>query len=292
MLDLVFEFLETDIWKNVTKHIGFDLDPGAYELSEQSRLMAANDGMYQTTRPLTTYGPEDAFDETLTASAFEVCMGAMSQVMFTLPVGDSSTGAPTTLASMEAWDPVQAAPEDHFTALEVWVRKLVADARKLSPLFWSHRIKHVASDSLVCIALFDEFAPENRVDDLYSNRTLYLETMAALSTSVTPGRSRGVYESILETLTFRPPDGLGEDDKPVRETNRTTWALGQVTQTCFCGWDSAIDKVGRVWCKIPQSICARSSVFSSAIQQICQESYGMYWNNWYSTDWNLSLIHI
>ena len=104
----------------MTKHIAYDFDPNTYELSEQHRLLAVNDGMFQTTRPLTTYGTEDAFDETITASAFETCMGAMSQVMFTLPVeNDLTTGMTTTLASKDAWKPTQTEPDGHFTALEV-----------------------------------------------------------------------------------------------------------------------------------------------------------------------------
>ena len=78
ILDMVFEFLETEVWKNVTKTMAFDYDNTTYGISGQTRLLAASDAMYQTTRPLTTYDANDAFDETTTSSAFEVCMGAMS----------------------------------------------------------------------------------------------------------------------------------------------------------------------------------------------------------------------
>ena len=284
ILGMVFDFIETDVFKSVSPATKYNFDPSDYTVSAQSRLVAVDDGMYQTTRPLTTYGVEDAFDETVKSSAFEICMGAISQVMFTLPLGssleNSTIGKPTTLASMHAWDPIQAEPEGHFTALEVWVRKLVADARELSPLFWSHRLKHVASDSLVCTGIFDEFASGQKPLN-FTSPTTRDETMKVLSESTKPGKSRGVYKSILGSLEFHVPDDLRGDDNSFRETNRTVWALGQIMETCFCGWDSATDESGRIWCKIPTSLCERSSVFSSAVQEICRDNYGLYWNSWY-----------
>ena len=286
LLDKAFEYLQTDIWKNVTVSTSHDVDPAAYVLSDQQREIASRDGLYQTTTPLTTYGPADAFEQTTTSSAFEVCMGAVSQVMFTLPVGDPITGAPTTLSSMDAWDPTQTAPDGHFTALETWVHKLVADARHIAPLYWSHRLKHVASDSRVCAVLFSDHEsppPPPRGDGDDDDR---FERLAA---AVKPGSSmRGVYESLVldapdgdVVLQFPPPKDVDQDETIFHESNSSVWALGQVVRSCFCGWDSSRDDAGRVWCMIPPTVCsARKLAWSTSVARICTVQHGMYWNHW------------
>ncbi|KAJ1468673.1 hypothetical protein T484DRAFT_3629597 [Baffinella frigidus] len=282
LVDVAFGYLQTDVWKNRSVSTSHGVDPLAYVLSDQQREIAVREGLYQTTEPLTTYGLADAFEQTTTASALEVCMGAVSQVMFTLPVGDHTTGAPTTLSSMDVWDPTQTAPEGHFTALEAWVRRLVADARDVSPLYWSHRLKHVASDSRVCVALFSDAGTDAETPPASASSASFV-TLAA---SVRPGPSmKGVYESFVTKgddilMTFPPPDGVRGDETIFRESNSSVWALGQVVRTCFCGWDSAQDAAGRVWCMIPPTVCTRNTQWSERVVRICTLQSGMYWNHW------------
>ncbi|KAJ1468512.1 hypothetical protein T484DRAFT_3629701 [Baffinella frigidus] len=298
LLDHAFEYLESDLWTNRSVSTSYDVNANAYKLSSQQKELASQDGLYQTTRPLTSYGHADAFQETTTASAFEVCMGAVSQVMFTLPIVGNSTGIPTngiptTLSSMEAWDPTQVSPEGHFTSLEAWVYKLVAHARDVSPLFWSHRIKHVASDSRVCIGLFGDglLHDSSVVPPTWPSSEEASAAYALLAASVQPGPTRGIYEtwvgnSAYNTLRLQPPTGTGEGDAIFRETNSSMWALGQIARTCFCGWDSVQDAEGRVWCMIPPEVCQmRNRVgWSSKVLDICDTQSGMYWNHWDKSD--------
>ena len=279
LIERAFEFIETDLWTDVAVSTRYDVNPDNYVLSDQQKELASEEGFYQTIKPLTTYGPADAFQETTNVSAFEVCMGAVSQVMFTLPVGDNITGAPTTLASMEAWDPTQTSPEGHFTALESWVRKLVAHAREVSPLFWSHRIKHVASDSRVCVDFLSANGNATDVAATWPNSTASMEAHATLANSVKPGPSRGVYSSWVQKLTFDVPHSIDQEQAVFRQTNSSMWALGQVMRSCFCGWDSVQDAEGRVWCKIPPNVCSRTVAWSQRVQDICQFQSGMYWNH-------------
>jgi hypothetical protein len=98
LLVRAFLYIDTDIWTNRSITTSHDVKAGAYVLSEEQKEIASRDALYQTTKPLTGYGLRDAFQETTTASAFEVCMGAVSQVMFTLPVAHNTSGEPTTLS--------------------------------------------------------------------------------------------------------------------------------------------------------------------------------------------------
>ena len=186
-----------------------------------------------------------------------------------------------THSSMDAWNPFKRDPEGHFTALEAWVHRLVSEARMVSPLFWSHRIKHVASDSRICVELYgqsDEL-PEDRPDAYY----------LALAGSVQPGPSRGIYESwVGDNLWFPVPEGLQntvfEQGTVFSNTNSSTWALGQITRTCFCGWKSTTDPdSGRTWCMFPKSVCAQLKMveeISASVTRICDRQRGMYWNHW------------
>ncbi|KAJ1464956.1 hypothetical protein T484DRAFT_1757725, partial [Baffinella frigidus] len=199
--------------------------------------------------------------------------------MFTLPVGDNNTGAPTTLSAMEAWDPTQTEPDGHFTALESWVQKLVAHAKEVSPLYWSHRIKHVASDSRVCTDFLFAGDPAADVAPSWSNNISLFDAHATLAAAVQPGPSRGIYSSWVQKLTFDVPAGVDQEQAIFRQTNSSMWALGQVMRSCFCGWDSVQDAQGRVWCKIPRNLCIRTVAWSQRVRDICELQSGMYWNH-------------
>ena len=86
IIDKAFAYVETDIWSNHSRMTSYDVKSRNYKLTSQQKEIAVQEGLFQTTRPLTTYAHDDAFQETTTSSAFEVCMGAVSQVMFTMPV--------------------------------------------------------------------------------------------------------------------------------------------------------------------------------------------------------------
>ena len=283
-----FDYMETTVLRNVSTLVSYDVDHSKFALSDEQRELAQSEGLFTTSEPLVSYGRDEAFTGATTASAFEVCVGAVSQVMFTLPVGDMVTGAPTTAASMPAWDPVQTEPEGHLTALEAWVRRLVADAREYSPLFWSHRLKHVASDSRVCIERLAVGMPSTA--KVWSSAQDKVQGHADLATQLHPGITSGIYTSILESLdgaaeseqlTFAPPVPLKGDTSLFRETTSGEWALGKIAEACFCGWASVRDEDERVWCQIPESVCVPfRGKLSARLQNICSSLSGMYWNHW------------
>ena len=118
------------------------------------------------------------------------------------------------------------------------VRKLVVDKRKLSPLFWSYRLKHVASDSLVCTALFDDKAPDNQEyedDELVTNATAFAEVMKSLSESAVRCQNVNVYGSLICSLTppLPAPENLKDDASFLSQTNHIMWALGKNHRNMF-----------------------------------------------------------
>ena len=290
-----YAYAETTVFKNVSTTVSYGVDRSAFVPSDAQRELAKSEGLFSTSGPLTTYGKDEALGEDATTlSAFEICVGAVSQVMFTLPVGDPLTGAPTTLPSLPRWDPMQTEPEGHFTALEAWVRALVSDARERSPLFWSHRVKHVASDSRVCVdRLATAGAPHapkewDPAQASAENKTAWYK---ALADDVQPGPTSGVYSSLLQSigdgdqegarLTFAPPEALKDDTALFQDTNSGTWALGKLAETCFCGWARVVETDGRVWCHIPLNVCASPRfALSERLQTICDAQSGLYWSHW------------
>lgn len=313
----IIDFTETELWYNRSvathfEHGGLPSDPAAYP-SDEEREIGTMHAYYDPTEPLLGY----ALDETLHAakvSAFEACTGAVSQVFFTLPVAslnDSSTSAAgdgyapyaprsVVYGSMGAWDPTTAesfasseAQQQILSPLEAWVQRLTDDAREHSPLFWSHRLKQLPSESLMCQS--SRAAEEARRWATRSESETLLDANFFMALLEQEQRGMFVLQSEGNVSTgstsyrvVRHTDGdiggFADSIEPPTLTvpfesplHQDAWALGKLSETCFCGWNHVIDTLhGFKWCRIPLEVCQTLIADETVRETICAQQRGFY----------------
>jgi hypothetical protein len=253
--DIVFdlyEFLNTEVWLQDMENMS--------SLTDTEEEVAKTDAYLRTTKTLF------AFDEVMqreNVSALELCVGALSQTIFTLPVVAES-GEPTTLNSMPKWDPVTATGDEYFSALELWLQKLSSDSLKKSPLHWSHNFKQVPSTSGVCAEVGSEEIPSTFDESLEYFTSLKSNAVADFSMQPLTGIS-------FDSFSIDPPNTT-----MLNLPDPLAWTLGNLTAACFCGWDTVNDTSGFKWCVIPESVCG-VAVQGTKVFEACVLRAGLYW---------------
>ncbi|KAJ1466247.1 hypothetical protein T484DRAFT_1756794, partial [Baffinella frigidus] len=158
LLNRIMDYSRHDIWRNTETMTSYYDNKGEYAWDQTKRTLAADEALFTSTEDIKQYSAEDVSDP-LHTSPFEMCMGLLSQVLFTIPTknsaeftkDDSDTrDVPTTLDSLSAFDPMVASPDEHLSSMEYFVSSVVEEAASKSPVFWSHWMRHQPSDSLVC----------------------------------------------------------------------------------------------------------------------------------------------
>jgi len=265
LLDRAYKFIDENVLWNLTIARSFQDGDLPESLRDVDREIGAIDGFFQVADPMLSYGLDEVLD-VRNNSAFDVCMGAVTQVFFTLPV--TPEGKVTTEPRMPEWNPVTSPPHEHLSAIEKWVHDLTEDARLLSPLYWSHRFKQVPSESGVCK---DTAYAEN---DPYKEdpppEYWLLSQSAQLSMAL-----NNVVDLITDAFTIHAPPGTSTAASGGQDLR-----LGELTKVCFCGWSTATDSSGRVWCKLPPAVCTTLiDRVSPLIVRICSLQERMYWNH-------------
>jgi hypothetical protein len=131
--------------------------------------IARDDGLYDSQRPVVNYSAAEAgYPFIRDTSIWDMCTGMVSQVMFTMPmssikIDDHLAWTVSTVLGLRTdalkFDPTletdfgsMPPTELHgLSMLERYVNKLLEDAFSHSPTFWHYAVRHVPSNSQVCI---------------------------------------------------------------------------------------------------------------------------------------------
>jgi len=252
IVDDLYEFLSTKVWLQDMENMS--------SLTEVEQEVAKGDAYLRTTKTLFAY---DEVMERENVSALELCVGALSQTMFAIPVVAQS-GEPTTLNTMPKWDPVTATGDEYFSALELWLQELSSDSLKKSPLHWSHQLKQVPSTSGVCSTAALEDIPLTFEESIEYFNSLKSDATADFS-------MRTLSEVSFGSVRIPPPNAT-----VLNLPDPLAWTLGNLTSACFCGWDTVTDTSGHKWCEIPESVCG-IAVQGTKVYEACVLRAGMYW---------------
>jgi len=145
LFDKAAVYLNSTVWLDNRPWLLYDMGgEDAYNWSKLELQSLVEDAMFDTTNPVVRYHVSELgypFKTTIQ----EMCLGLLQQVHMTLPLRD---GRPTTLAN--AYDPDAHSTTINMTYREDFVRKLVQEAYKHSPLFWHYPVRHRPSDSAMC----------------------------------------------------------------------------------------------------------------------------------------------
>lgn len=214
------------------------LDPYDWEglgFSESAQWL----GLFDSKSPVMNYSlGEVGYPFKNRASLWDHCVGMVSQVIFTLPMGsvlgsdgqeEWSISTVRKIVEM-GWhfDPTMAKDFDGTLdeesedvagtgMLERYVGKLLEHAFRSAPTFWFYALRHVPSDSLTC----------RRDSDIVS-------AGASLSWS-----DLGDYGLVQEDVQNIPVHGYA------------AFPLGGVNASCMCGWPKAGE-----YCLVPADLCA------------------------------------
>jgi hypothetical protein len=244
MLDELGAFLGSEFLTNthevLTRHADTD-----YAWTPEEALRAVDLGLFYPRDPVVFYdASEVASPFKGNASLFDVCVAHLSSVIFTLPLSPR-TWSPTETA----YDPAAGSAGAYVSALEDYVRTVTRRAEEQSPLFWHHVLRHVPSESQMCLGAVS-YTPDppgtlplrslgddpalagSRYDTIRNNVVNMYETMA---------KEGGTTQ---DTVDETPPDDL------LRLFGAHYTSFAAMNGRCVCGW------LGASGCYVPAAVCA------------------------------------
>lgn len=145
LFDQAARYLNTTVWQDNRPWLTYDMGgAAAYNWTAASLQSPVDEGLFDTTAPIANYDTTE-LGYPYKTTVWDMCHGLLQQVIFTMPM---KSGAPTTVG--DAYDPDGASSSLNMTYREDFVRKLVVDAYKASPLYWHYVARHKPSASAMC----------------------------------------------------------------------------------------------------------------------------------------------
>jgi hypothetical protein len=131
---------EPEVW---TKYLDDDTLE-SYNWTEASRAaVAVDEALFQTVEPIVGYDASDVNSPMLSTGLWHQCHGLLSQVFFTIPVQNTSSGQWLPSDSPET-------PLQGLDALNAYVRSAIRGAHAHSPIYRHYNVSYVPSDSRMC----------------------------------------------------------------------------------------------------------------------------------------------
>jgi len=145
LLDDAGRYLSSDVWTNNNPWLLWDTGgQAAYNWTVTGPQAALDDGMYDTTQPVKAYDATE-IGYPFRSTVWAQCHGLLHQIHFTMPV---RAGTITTIGN--EYIPSGKSQTMNMTYKEDFIRQLVQDAYRQSPLYWHYHARHRPSQSQVC----------------------------------------------------------------------------------------------------------------------------------------------
>jgi len=145
IFDQAAAYLSSTVWQDNRPWLLYDMGGAeAYNWTHAQLQGPVDDAMFDTTSPVQAYDQSE-LGYPFKTTVWEMCHGLLQQVHFTMPM---KGGVPTTLA--DPYDPDSLSTTLNMTYREEYVKKLMQDAYKHSPLFWHYQARHKPSASAMC----------------------------------------------------------------------------------------------------------------------------------------------
>ncbi|KAJ1465884.1 hypothetical protein T484DRAFT_1757100 [Baffinella frigidus] len=221
-------FVEKDLWTRSSapfSEYNLDLLSGSVLWNKEQKILAANMGLLRTDIPLLRYDSDEVAEPFggvhKNVSMWRMCHGFLQQTLATLPMGED--GLPVGVFRNNPLDPTAFSGEHAVGELERIVRGMTGQAWAVSPLHYSHALRHIPSDSILCESAYMEESENDEVVSALPIDREYVDGIDVLGSS---------FE--LADLANIPP---------------RTGGLGAVRRACLCGW------VSESSCYIPSVVC-------------------------------------
>lgn len=245
MGDMVQTRLLDDTREVVSRHA---TAPDDYLWTAEEALLATDLGLYRVHDPIVFYDSSEANSPFAgNQSLFDVCTAHVSGVLFTLPLSTSSyTPTETPYEPTRRADTV----EGFLSGIETYVREVTARAQAESPLFWQHVLRHVPSDSQMCLDATSPGATAVRGD---------IPLVSVRDDGRLSGEHYGFLRENLGNIYGEMSDkgeapgeaGVGEVDEEslFRFLGAYANSFAGFDERCVCGWE---DEEG---CYITEEVC-------------------------------------
>ena len=250
LFELAGRFVERGIFSRAAEPFSKYSQAGV-PWGESNRRQALALGVMRAHAPLLAYdesevaaplGRVDASHQA-NVSLWAYCHGLLQQSIATIPLvlHSDHAGKPLGLDTLPEFDPMnEAGTSGYASALEAFADKLTREAWQRSPLYHSHVMRHLPSDSMVCESWydrsFDEAVAENASAAMYG-------AVEADETVDPAAMRRDVVDGV---------DVLGDDFvlPPLAWLHPQAGGLGSAKRACLCGWVAP-----RGACAVPRTVC-------------------------------------
>lgn len=186
--------------------------------------------------PIRTYSVDDTVTALNEQSLWETCTASVAGMFATLPLTDetvnveqgrtkSDSRVHVPAAAFQDFDPSVSFATDRIHSMEILVDLLLERSRALTPHFWTHAHRYVASDSVWCERASTQEAEEKQVIK-------------------TPASIKGQKLRQEDVLAPGPEELLYPAD---------------VLRTCACGW------VRNSLCYVPSDVCAQAQGYRGSV---------------------------
>lgn len=236
-----FALEEPSVW---TKY----LDAGTLEAYNWSKTpsratVAVDEALFHGDRPIIRYDETEVNSPMLSTGLWHQCHGLLSQLFFTIPMHNTSSGQ---------WVPKESpkSPIEGADGLTAFVRSAVRQAHAHSPIYRHYNVSYVPSDSRMCRPL----TPSS--SSFVANPTSRRVRVSSFSVAGT---------MLLNTSSWAGLPSFGVDAFPMHG--------------CFCGWDG--DGVScrppAAVCRSLPSLCPTFSGASASALSLIKESWTADW---------------
>ncbi|KAJ1466257.1 hypothetical protein T484DRAFT_1756785 [Baffinella frigidus] len=230
LFTMIGTFVQNDLWTRSSSpftEYNLDILSGVVKWNSEQKILAANMGLFRTDMPLLSYDSTEVSEpfggDDRNVSMWRTCHGFLQQTLATLPMGVD--GLPVGIFKNNPLDPTAFSGEYAVSELERVVRSMTSEAWFVSPLYYSHAMRHLPSDSLLCESAYTG-EPESGLDERVSPLPLQREYVNGIDVL---GR-----DFVLADMASIHPRAGG---------------LGSVRHACLCGW------VTESSCYIPAEVC-------------------------------------
>jgi len=143
LFESVWKYVNSTVWTNNDPWLLYD-DGGAAAYNWTNLQTPVDHSLFDTTAAISAYEASE-LGYPFKTNVWSMCHGLLQQVHFTMPMRN---GKPTTIS--EPYDPEGVSTTLNMTYREDFVRRLVSDAYKHSPVFWHYHARHKPSPSAMC----------------------------------------------------------------------------------------------------------------------------------------------
>jgi hypothetical protein len=249
LFNAIGEYVEKVLWTHdaaPVRKYNLDLDGETPPWNKEQLILAADYGMMRTDIPLLEYNEEEVAEPFggvhANVSLWRMCHGLLQQTHSTIPMGKDALPIGVFVGNKPSATAFSG--ESTVRQLERVVREMTQHAWETSPLHYSHVMRHLPTDSLLCESAYTGDNPLTP-DETVSTRSI-------------------------DSVVIDGIDVIHMDIPNIGHVHPHGGGLGASRYACLCGWTTP----SAAACYIPESVCSSLPWHSvdATVARFCNEA--------------------